>query len=568
MAHDLRSGSRFIRIFQVSALLIAVAGVILSLKALATTPPESIDRYLHLIVGAFIVDALLIVVVFVMQAARGLVKRINLLGTAFNRGAEGDLTVRVDLGDKDELSTLGQNFNGMLEKLAGMVTGITAAINELRRIASRNDEASGRVLSAAKIQAEGLAETSSAIEAINRTAAEVATGVETLARSSSENRAAINEMSGSIVEVRRNVEAQAGAIEDVSSSIIEIVAVVEETNRNVAGLKESAVATSSSVAEMEISIQHVEKSTRETVAAAVEVQEDARHGQEAVEATIRGIGEIRTSSGNTFTSITRLSERVAAIGKIVSVIDELTEQTNLLALNSAIIAAQAGEHGKGFAIVSGEIKELANRTKRSTREIEGLIQGIREETDQAVAAIRTTEDRVADGEQLSRRSGESLNRIVTGVQVVTDQINEIARATAVQSSGSRNIHGAMGNVSDRVGQISLSCQEQAATSRAIMSAAELMKELTSRVFTSAARQERVGEGIAESTAQMSDVVEMIRKASVDQADCCRRITVSVRRVSGSADSSLDSARSMEAAVESLATQIELLQQEIAKLKTA
>jgi methyl-accepting chemotaxis protein len=346
------------------------------------------------------------------------------------------------------------------------------------------------------------------------------------------------------------------------------VAVVEETNRNVAGLKESAVATSSSVAEMEISIQHVEKSTRETVAAAVEVQEDARHGQEAVEATIRGIGEIRTSSGNTFTSITRLSERVAAIGKIVSVIDELTEQTNLLALNSAIIAAQAGEHGKGFAIVSGEIKELANRTKRSTREIEGLIQGIREETDQAVAAIRTTEDRVADGEQLSRRSGESLNRIVTGVQVVTDQINEIARATAVQSSGSRNIHGAMGNVSDRVGQISLSCQEQAATSRAIMSAAELMKELTSRVFTSAARQERVGEGIAESTAQMSDVVEMIRKASVDQADCCRRITVSVRRVSGSADSSLDSARSMEAAVESLATQIELLQQEIAKLKTA
>jgi methyl-accepting chemotaxis protein len=568
MSNDLRSGSRIIRIFQVSALLIAVAGVILSMTVLATPTLESIDSYLPWILSAFIVDSLLIAVVFLMQAARGLVKRINHLGMAFNRGAEGDLTVRVDLGDKDELSMLGQNFNGMLEKLAGMVTGITSAIHELRRIASRNDEASGRVLAAAKIQTEGLAETSTAIEAINRSAAEVGRGVETLARSSSGNRAAIDEMTGSIVEVRRNVEAQAGAIDDVSSSIIEIVAVVEETNRNVAGLKESAVATSSSVAEMDVSLQHVEKSTRGTVAAAVEVQEDARHGQEAVEATIRGIGEIRTSSGNTFTSITRLSERVAAIGKIVSVIDELTEQTNLLALNSAIIAAQAGEHGKGFAIVSGEIKELANRTKRSTTEIEGLIQGMREETAQAVAAIRITEDRVADGEQLSRRSGDALNRIVTGVQLVTDQINEIARATAVQSSGSRKIHGAMGNVSDRVGQIALSCQEQAATSRSIMSAAELMKELTSRVLASTSRQENVGEGIAESTAQMSDVVEMIRKASLDQADCCRRITDSVRRVSGSAESSLDSAQSMEDAVESLTTQIELLQQEIAKLKTA
>ena len=568
MAHDLRSGSRIIRLFQILALLSAVAGVILSLMVLATPTPESIHRCLPWILGAFIVDALLIAIVLATMAARGLVKRIKVLAGAFNRGAEGDLTVRVDMGAEDELSGLGQNFNGMLEKLAGMVTGVTAAIHELRRIASRNDEASGRVMEAAKIQADGLAETSSSIDEINRSAAEVGTGVETLARASSENRAAIGEMTGSIIEVRRNVEAQAGAIEDVSSSITEIVAVVEETNRNVAGLKESAVATSSSVAEMDVSIQHVEKSTRETVAAAVEVREDARHGQEAVEATIRGIGEIRTSSGNTFTSISRLSERVAAIGKIVSVIDELTEQTNLLALNSAIIAAQAGEHGKGFAIVSEEIKELANRTKRSTREIDGLIQGIREETDQAVAAIRATEDRVADGEQLSRRSGEALNRIVTGVQVVTDQINEIAQATAVQSTGSRNIHGAMGNVSDRVGQIVLSCQEQATTSRAIMSAVVLMKDLTSRVLASTSRQENVGTGIAESTAEMSDVVERIRKTSLDQADSCRRMTDSVRRVSGSADSSLDSARSMEAAVESLTTQIALLQQEIGKLKTA
>jgi len=85
---------------------------------------------------------------------------------------------------------------------------------------------------------------------------------------------------------------------------------------------------------------------------------------------------------------------------------------------------------------------------------------------------------------------------------------------------------------------------------------------------STARQENAGKGMAESTAHMADVVGMIRDASVDQADCCSRMTNSVTRVQGSAESSLESARSMEIAVENLTTQIELLQREIAQLKVA
>jgi methyl-accepting chemotaxis protein len=566
MAHDLRAGSRLIRWLQLTALLIAFAGIALAVMLLAAPTPESAQQYVSLILAAFALEALLIIIVMATMAARGLVRRIKVLAEAFNRGAEGDLTVRVDLGTDDELSEVGRNFNDMLDKLSGMVTGINASIDELRRIASENDETSGKVLEAARIQAEGLAAMSTAIGAINRSAGNVATGVDTLARSAAENSASIDMMTGSIDEVRRNVEAQAGAIDDVSSSITETVAVVEETNRNVAGLKESAVDTSALVSEMDVSIQQVEKRTRETVTVAEGVREEAREGKEAVEATILGIGEIRNSSGKTFDSISRLSERVAAIGNIVSVIDELTEQTNLLALNSAIIAAQAGEHGRGFAIVSGEIKELANRTKRSTSEIEELIQAMMEETDQAVTAIRATEERVADGEKLSRRSGEALNRIVNGVQVVTDQINEIARATMEQATGSRKIHSTMGFVADRVSQISTSCQEQSTTSRAIMASVEQMKDLTASVFTSTSRQESAGRGLAESTAQMSEVVEMIRKSSIDQADGCMRINDSVGRVQGSAEGSLESARDMKATVESLTTQIGSLQREIAKLR--
>jgi methyl-accepting chemotaxis protein len=568
MAKDLRSGSRLIRWFQIAAILVACGGGILAILLMTTVAPGAVGRYVPFILAAFVLEILILLLVMGMMAARGLVKRIKVLGGAFSRGAEGDLTIRVDLDTEDELGELGQKFNGMLEKLAGMVGRINASIVELRRIASRNGEASGKVLEAAKTQADGLEATSAAIEAINRSAAKVTAGVAVLARSSADNSASIGEMEESIVEVRRSVEAQAGAIDDVSSSIAEIVAVVEETDRNVAGLKESAGATSASVTEMDRSIQQVEKSTRETVAVAEGVREEAKKGKEAVEATILGIGEIRTSSGNTYSSISRLSERVAAIGNIISVIEEVTEQTNLLALNSAIIAAQAGEHGKGFAIVSQEIKELANRTRRSTKEIGELIQGITEETNQAVSAIRATEERVADGEQLSRRSGDALNRIVASVQAVTIQVNEIARATEDQAAGSRRIHAAMSNVADRVGQIAVSCKEQTTTSRSILKAVEWMKELTTTVLTSTARQESVGKGIAESTSRMVTVVETIREASIDQAVSCERITESVAQVQGSAEINLEAAQSMEAAMESLAAQIEVLQREIALLQVA
>ena len=116
--------------------------------------------------------------------------------------------------------------------------------------------------------------------------------------------------------------------------------------------------------------------------------------------------------------ITTLSERAADIGDILSVIDEVAEQTNLLALNAAIIAAQAGEHGKGFAVVADEIKELAERTSSSTREITLVIKGVQEETRRAVDAINQAEHSIAEGEMLSNRSGEALNKIVVGVNEI------------------------------------------------------------------------------------------------------------------------------------------------------
>ncbi len=101
-----------------------------------------------------------------------------------------------------------------------------------------------------------------------------------------------------------------------------------------------------------------------------------------------------------------------------------------------------------------------------------------------------------------------------------------------------------------------------------MGSVQWMKELTDKVLASTSGQESVGKGIADSTARMSEVVEMIRGASIEETACCRRITDSAVRVQGSAKGTLESARTMEDAVESLADQIEVIRQEIAKLHVA
>src|SRR5512140_370259 len=116
MAHDLRSGSRRIRLLQITAILIACAGGALSGMLLYSPGPESVSRYVPLILIAFALEVVILIIVMTTMAARGLVRRIKVLAGAFNRGAEGDLTVRVDMGAEDELKELGENFNGMLDK--------------------------------------------------------------------------------------------------------------------------------------------------------------------------------------------------------------------------------------------------------------------------------------------------------------------------------------------------------------------------------------------------------------------------------------------------------------------
>jgi methyl-accepting chemotaxis protein len=374
------------------------------------------------------------------------------------------------------------------------------------------------------------------------------------------------EMVASIEEVALNVETLSESVEEVSSSIVEMATSVKQIDMSVVSLTEAFTTTASSVMEMDGSIRQVGKNAIDTSAISEEVRKDAEMGKVAVMATITGIREIKRSSGITYEVINTLSERANDIGAILSVIDEVAEQTNLLALNAAIIAAQAGERGKGFAVVADEIKELAERTSSSTREIAQVIKGVQDETRRAVEAINQAEKSIADGELLSQKSGEALNKIVSGVQMAAEQMDEIARATVEQAKGSQMIRDAIERVLEMVGQIAMATREQGMGGELIMSAVEKMKELTAQVRVSTREQSKVGNFISRSTENITGMIQQIKRACDEQSSGSEQIVFAAEDIQHSTDINLESTKVMNSTIMNLSRQIEILQNEMGGLK--
>lgn len=513
-----------------------------------------------------IIVAIILGVLLGIMTTRNIVSRINLMAKALDNGADGDLTTKLEIDSGDELGKLGTDFNVMVKKLSLVVRKVNNSAADLTSISGTIKDSTQKVVETAKIQADGVNNTSAAISQISISVKGVSKGVDSLSLSASESSSSILEMAASVEEVAQNVETLSHSVEDVSSSITQMAASIKQIGSGVTTLLDVSTATASSVMEMDSSIKQVERNAMETAAISDAVRKDAETGKEAVDATIAGINEIKRSSRITYDVIDSLSGRANDIGAILSVIDEVAEQTNLLALNAAIIAAQAGEHGKGFAVVADEIKDLAERTSSSTREIAMVIKAVQDETHKAVKAIEQAERSIADGEVLSQKSGEALNKIVAGVQKATEQVEEIARATVEQARGSQMIRDAIEQVSEMVGQFAKTTKEQGMGSELIMTAVEKMKSLTAQVRSSTREQSKVGNFIAKSTENITDMIQQIKRACDEQNRGSEQIVVAVEDIQQSTHVNLEATRAMDEAVSGLFQQIEILRSEMQMFK--
>lgn len=332
---------------------------------------------------------------------------------------------------------------------------------------------------------------------------EISEHIEVLAGRAEESSIAIAGMTGRTDEVAENMAELGVSVRESVASIEEMTFSIKEVAKNVDALSLTAEETSASMNEMDVSIDQVQSNANETSRLSEDVTRDAEHGAESILKTIGEIYRIKESSQEAVAVISNLGSRIDAIGQILNVIDEVAEATNLLALNAAIIAAQAGEHGKGFAVVADQIKDLAERSGASTKEIGELIKTIQSESRNAIQAVERGAQNVDRGVQVSNEAERALKKILESSEKSTDMVRAIARATVEQAKGSRQVTDSIGRIAETVQQIAAATAEQARGSELIMSTGERMRGISQQV-------ERFSQDQAQGGRKVSQAIESIR----------------------------------------------------------
>lgn len=239
-------------------------------------------------------------------------------------------------------------------------------------------------------------------------------------------------LANALEEVGEAVSATASAATQISSSSEEMAAGAQEQSSQT-----SEVAAS--IEQMTRTILDNTKNASHAAETAKDAGEKARRGGDVVNQTIQGMERISVVVEKSAETVFTLGKNSDKIGEIIQVIDDIADQTNLLALNAAIEAARAGEQGRGFAVVADEVRKLAERTTKATKEIANMIKQIQKDTSDAVSSIKEGTKEVEKGKQLANEAGSVLSEIIRGAQEVRDVAVQVAAASEEQSSSSEEI---------------------------------------------------------------------------------------------------------------------------------
>ena len=363
---------------------------------------------------------------------------------AADRIAEGDLSGSdIGIESTDEIGQLADAFSRMTSNLQSMVGQVVATAEQV-------GAASGEVSTTAQQSASGAQQQQKGVEQISTQTTEVSSQMEEISSQ-------IEEMASGIEQASATVDSQLEFVQRVSATMEEMAASVAAVSENATKAQDQGKGAVS----------------------------EAQKGQEAVRAATRGMDEISTTIGGLAKVIGSLGQRSNQIGNIVDTITGIASQTNLLALNAAIEAARAGEHGRGFAVVADEVRKLAERTAQATEEIETLVKGIQDESQNAVKSTEDGIKKVKQGDELTRNVGSVLDVIVGSIRETSDAVQGILASSEEQAKAAKDVAGAVEELTGMSQQIAKGMSEQSKgaqqISQAVAQTSKAMEETSASI---------------------------------------------------------------------------------------
>jgi len=467
---------------------------------------------------------------------RTIIKQIKKTSHVLKDILEGqrDFTQRIEVDRIDELGEMAKHVNNFFSYMQGILTEVKESSvkvknfsSDLSSIASGSvvgishiNTAMGEVVKGTTSQSKNIQDATISLDELTIMIAKIASGAEEQNLNSEKTMSVAKQSNEAMIEISTFATNQAASVEKV-------MVIVSEMTR---ALGQAANDTSKAAANS--------KQTRDI----------ALNGEQILAETVDGMDRIKEKVLIAADKITELGKNSMKIGEIIDVIDDIAGQTNLLALNAAIEAARAGEHGRGFAVVADEVRKLAEKSSKATKEIAILIKSIQEATDIAVNFMNEGTSEVHSGALLVNQTRQAMVSIINAVRDTVSQIESISAATEQMAASSNEVAQNVKNLSEMAGSSTASVEEVAASSEGVVQSiltvykiakdsASISEEMVKKmgnfsgqilsILSVAEDNSSIAEETTASTEEITSSVNMIKESANDVADLAVKLHDSI-----------------------------------------
>jgi methyl-accepting chemotaxis protein len=505
-----------------------------------------------------------------LVVSRSLVQPIQELKLAAGRVGSGDLTTPLDSVRTDEIGDVARAFGRMTRDLGGTVGQVADGANRVETIAGGISGAADGLVRVAQQQAQGIEETAGRLARLGGDVQQIADQAAGSARALDQavdgSSASFKELAVSGDVLKQNASLLSERSEEIGGSIESMIESAAEVGASSEQLLSAVQVTAESMAAMETATQDVSAHAESTARLSGAVVTASEEGRRLVRSTVEGMDTIRSATQDVQSVIASLRERAEAIGRVLAVIDEVTDETALLALNAAIIAAQAGERGKAFAVVADEMKALAHRVQDGAKEIDGLVSAVQQESANAVSSIERGASSVHQVVDLARQAERSLDQIAGAARESGDRMAESARASSAQKQVASEVARQMQLVRQSAERIRDAAENQSKGHEVVRRSSSALRDVAREVQATITEQARGAERIGSSIEAVQSAVQEITSGLASQAAAHRGVADVVKGSRAHTHSHEESAARLGTAAAELAREAQSLRAAVRRFR--